>query len=353
MSTIQSLRSEVSTFRNLIARQSVSPVTVGYFFDEILDLLQSLQSDTSGYHTEINNMIQTLEPMSKKTYCDASGYILDRWLNSDVLTTGRLKAQVPDLVYSSQLDAAVGDMRADTWAAMFLAANISTAKFPEISIPGSAGDLRVNGYYPGTNGPKPYYINGIWLSTSEMLKVVFDRYIPFSGGVQCSALTNMINAKTSDSSLSLDYACVNNGLSKVITLGRSWKDSIRPASMKRAFDGCPELQAVAGEIDMSVIPSEWATNNLFRSCPNLWQFHLANIPDAIETLDLSGCSEAITMPFLYADDKPAISSLKYLCNNFKRDITRTKKLNIKLSVNTFADIADDLLYSVAGINWQY
>ncbi|MDE6234314.1 MAG: hypothetical protein K2M56_01005 [Muribaculaceae bacterium] len=213
--------------------------------------------------------------------------------------------------------------------------------------------MRANGYYPEVNPDEPFYVCGCWLDVKGAAKVLLDRYTPYMGGVQCSTPVNLpLLVKSTDSSLSLDYACVNNANSLAIVLGsKSWTDSVRPVSMKRAFHGCSNLRAVIGEIDMSSIKTAWEANNLFVNCPKLWQFHLANIPDAIETLDLSGCSDNITAPFVFDSGQPAISSLKYLCNNFKRDIIRSKILTVRVSENVYDEISNDPFYTNSGITW--
>lgn len=274
-------------------------------------------------------------------------------------TDGKYKKEsLPaDIIYSGGLASALDNQQAKifsmTVTSMWNAVVQSATVWPETEYSRKDQPMRANGHYPDTNPASPFYVCGQWLNAPETAKVLLDRYTPYMGGVQCSAKVNMpLFVKTSDSSLSLDYACCNDANPRAIVLGSGgWSDSVRPASMKRAFDNCMNLQAVIGEINMSMIPNAWAANSLFNSCPNLWQFHLANIPDTIETLDLSGVSINSLVAFTYSSGKPAISSMKYLAENFKRDITRTNQLTVIVSAAAFNEISGNPLYSKSGLTW--
>lgn len=259
------------------------------------------------------------------------------------------KVELADMKRS--VDSLSGDFceRLLGWA---LAGSADT-EWPEVELRNRGVALRRSGKYADVNGSEPYFVCGVWVSESEMMKAVMERYTPYMGGVQSVARVNVpVRGKSSDSSLTLDYAATNNGNLRALVLGAGgWEESIRPISMKRAVDGCYNLQAVIGEIDMTSIQSAWAANSLFRSCPNLWQFHLANIPDVIETLDLTGVSDSCIVGFATERDGREISSLKWLVENFTRDIRREKQLVVKVSKSVFAQVSDDLLYAKGGISW--
>ena len=323
---------------------------------EILN--QALLEDSKEFTT---SQISDLKPelhrryMLLATYVDTSTGTILRWKLPDKILyyddTQRLES-----IFDSQFAERRESIRDLSLIPLFNAAMSasSATQWPSVDErQANYATPQVNGYYPDLNPDAPYYVAGVWLTQAEMLRVLLDRYTPYMGGVQCSAKVNLpVFVKTSDSSLTLDYAATNNGNPVAVVLGSAgWATSVRPTSMKRAFDGCSNLKAVIGEIDMSIIASAWDANSLFRNCPNLWQFRLANIPDAIETLDLSGVSDAILTPWAATSGTPKISTLKYIADNFARDITRSKQLTIKVSPAVFARIADDLMYSKAGITW--
>lgn len=199
--------------------------------------------------------------------------------------------------------------------------------------------LRANGYYPDEKPYTPYFAYGQWMTVNHVWAMLSDRYTPYSGGAQMQSYVNIpIWPKATDTNLSLDYAVCNNFISRVLVLGnRGWDASIRPNSCFRAFDNGINLKAIIGEISLEGITQSLNIHNMFRKCDKLWQFHLANIPDAIEALDLSGCSDAINTPFRYsatidgAVTTHCYSSFFYLLANCARDITRTKKLTITVN----------------------
>ncbi|MBD5294898.1 MAG: hypothetical protein HDS25_01075 [Bacteroides sp.] len=265
-------------------------------------------------------------------------------LPSDILYTGDLE---------SELISSRGRIVSLILQALWAGVVSSSVAWPEIDPLRSGENLRVNGYYPAEN-VKPCYCCGEWLSEAEAWKVLLDRYTPFMGGVQCSSPVNLpVGVKSSDSSLTLDYACVNNSLPHAIVLGANgWSDSVRPTSMKRAFHNCQSLRAIIGEIDMTSISSAWAMNNFLAQCPKLWQFHLANIPDAIETLDLRGVADDCSTEFQYGPTASTrISSIGYLANNFDRDIVRTKPLTVVVSSNVFETIQREGLTGMSNLTW--
>lgn len=211
--------------------------------------------------------------------------------------------------------------------------------------------MRENGYYPDVDGKQytPYYAYGAWLTEGQAMAMLFDRYTPYSGGLQCSSAVNIpAQPKATDTALRLDYAVCNNHRPRVVVLGNGgWADSVAPLSVHRAFHNGSELRAVIGEIDLRYLTAAPAI--FIENCPELWQIHLANIPDCIEMLDLSGCSADIKSNHRYHNGSSlqVTSSLAYLADNYKRDIVRTKGLTIKVpsaaytaAANAFAAHSD-------------
>lgn len=212
-------------------------------------------------------------------------------------------------------------------------------------------EMRANGYYPDVSGHEhyPYFAYGVWMTDMQALAMLFDRYTPFDGGTMCQSAVNMPSQpKSSDSRLSLDYAVCNNHRPKAVVFGTGgWSDSVSPTSLHRAFDNAINLRAVIGEINMESMSK--APYLFMNNCPELWQFHIANVPDAVERLDFSGCSADIATTFRYSDGSVTQlnTSLGYLRENYVRDITRTKPLTIKVpssiyntAVNIFAGAPD-------------
>ncbi len=323
-----------------------------------------LQYLNSGYKTILDQLIP------RKAYTDASGFILAKKLPSEILYSNdpKLREKLPSaILYSDdpklREKLPSGIVYDDNLALKAFLPLFEAAISPQGDTLWSEADFdrremerRKSGYYPMVNAGAPFYVAGHWLTLTQAMTMISDRYTPYMGGVQCSAAVNLpVKAKSSDSSLSLDYAAVNNPVPYVIALGvNGWEDSIRPTSARRAFHGCWNLQAVVGEIDMRLIPSAWEANNLFGNCPNLWQFHLANIPDCIETLDLSGVSEHIIDNFTFGEGaQQTSSSLKYLLKNFRRDIERTKPLTVVVSQEVFAVVGSpgDIFWSDSMLTW--
>ena len=357
--TITEISAAIDALRMSSAPLSVAPADLAALLEALLDYAGEAAAEVQTAATDqLETMVNQILPMRfmrLQTYIDSTTDTILRWKLPESLLYSDNAGQLAS-IFEAQVDNHRAELRDLSLIPLFNAAMSasSATQWPSVderqvnySVP------QVNGYYPDSNPDAPYSVAGVWLTQAEMLRVLLDRYTPYMGGVQCSAKVNLpVFVKTSDSSLTLDYAATNNGNPVAIVLGSAgWATSVRPISMKRAFDGCSNLKAVIGEIDMSIIASAWDANSLFRNCPNLWQFRLANIPDAIETLDLSGVSDAILTPWAATAGGTKIASLRYLADNFARDITRTKQLVVKVSKAVFARISDDLIYSKAGITW--
>lgn len=227
--------------------------------------------------------------------------------------------------------------------------------WPEANFDRRELPARTSGYYPEVNAAAPFYVCGWWLNLNQVLAMITDRYTPFLGGVRSGAEVNIpLRTKTSDSYLKIDYACVNDSVMRVLVLGAmGWAGSYEFRSAYRAFHG-NQLRAVIGEIDLRNITTPSQIANMFSNSSQLWQFHLANIPDAIETLDLSSVSDNCIENFTYADGASGTSSsLKYLLQNFQRDITRTKQLTVVVSPAVFAVVGEpgDMFWSHPRITW--
>lgn len=334
---------------------------------------ETLDSFMQQYNAHISeyNAVKQAGIMVKEVYCDASGYILRSKLPQQLLLSNdpAIKSKLPsDIVYASsqvgasqilpQLFIQAVNSNQSVWKNGSY--GYADVDYKELMTP--IGGLRANGYYPDVNASMPYYAYGVWMTPVHVWAMIFDRYTPYGGGTQCQSFCNLpAQPKSSDSRLSLDYAVCNNHRPKALTLGPAgWKESVSPTSMHRAFDNAIELRAIIGEISMDRLAN--APYLLFHNCPELWQFHLANIPDIVDTLDLSGCSADICTIHHYTVSESSAgvgkiigkSSLQYLLENYARNITRTKVLNLVVSGSQYVkamDILDQVSAAGHDISW--
>ena len=161
-----------------------------------------------------------------------------------------------------------------------------------------------NGYYAGnmmitSSGYEyeaPYVLYGVPLSVTQAIAVIFDRWIPGTGGVQMKVPVNIpMGLKDTDSNIDMSYTCCNNYDPVAIALTRTgWEQGVVPTTLHRAFDNCQQLTTITGVISLQRIASQYDVMYAFRQCPKLRHFIIKNVADTVTDLDLSGVAQGIS-----------------------------------------------------------
>lgn len=304
------VRNQITAFRALTAVDAVSPDSLGAILDSICvavdalaetaatDSAVSAQAGKDAAHdaaiASLQSLTSVINPVNKAGNCPT--------LNQDgLIPRSRIQKlssdQLPDhVVYSNHL---LRQLVGELWSRL-CAANNDTTRYPMFTVDDGPAWMQ-NGVYEdfrytwnGTSVEAPFVLYGYAFNLGQAVNILFDRFIPSTGGVQMRGGANFPQPlKSTDSSLDFSYMCTNNWRPYVVALDIAGRNGlVAPKSIYRAFHGVSELIAVYGRISLKYVTDEIDIRNAFKGAPKLRVVFLQDIPDCISSVDMSGVNPA-------------------------------------------------------------
>lgn len=175
-------------------------------------------------------------------------------------------------------------------------------------VPASSYVLIHNGYFPDNDATYPYWLHGCKLSYEQAVRVMASSWSPVLHGALPQARTHKVMPLYQGE----DVGALSMGLASCLGGSQLWAvdlvgkfgnmfynntngipsqttvPSVMPSDLYRAFDTNTMLVSINGAIDMRFL-NDSKILRAFYGCTNLRFLRLHSIPDAVTTIDFTGC----------------------------------------------------------------